>query len=286
LLGDGSVRIGDRTLGGAGVISIDGSSGEVFEGQLSGSWRVVPEAEALLEWAPDLAIPIERPSDDTAPAVDQPAEQAGTVGLAELTDDDVLRTLAIKGSSTVEQLAEATCADTGELEPRLTHLVETGLLENAGDQVRLTANGKLRASSAFAEQRADASVDEARGSQLLDEFHDLDARMKQIVTDWQVRDVGGEQVLNDHSDAAYDAAPLDQLAALNADTTDWLAPLASQRQFAAYANRLDSALIAARAGDQRFVASPRVDSFHSVWFELHEHLIRLTGRRREDVAGT
>jgi hypothetical protein len=35
------------------------------------------------------------------------------------------------------------------------------------------------------------------------------------------------------------------------------------------------------------VASPRVDSYHSVWFELHEDLIRLAGRTRsaETAAG-
>jgi len=32
----------------------------------------------------------------------------------------------------------------------------------------------------------------------------------------------------------------------------------------------------------RFIASPRVDSYHSAWFELHEELILLTGRTRAD----
>jgi hypothetical protein len=32
------------------------------------------------------------------------------------------------------------------------------------------------------------------------------------------------------------------------------------------------------------VASPRVDSYHSVWIELHEDLIRLSGRLRSDEA--
>ena len=32
----------------------------------------------------------------------------------------------------------------------------------------------------------------------------------------------------------------------------------------------------------RYVASPRVDSYHSVWFELHEDLILLAGRTRAD----
>ncbi|TMD67087.1 MAG: hypothetical protein E6I84_04175 [Chloroflexi bacterium] len=54
-----------------------------------------------------------------------------------------------------------------------------------------------------------------------------------------------------------------------------------------YLARLDRALTAAKGGDQRFVASPRVDSYHGVWFELHEELILLAGRSRaeESAAG-
>ena len=39
-----------------------------------------------------------------------------------------------------------------------------------------------------------------------------------------------------------------------------------------------------RDGDGRYVASPRVDSYHGVWFELHEDLIQLAGRTREEEA--
>jgi pyruvate,orthophosphate dikinase len=49
-----------------------------------------------------------------------------------------------------------------------------------------------------------------------------------------------------------------------------------------YAHRLDAAAASAADGDGRFIASPRVDSYHGVWFELHEDLIRLAGRTRED----
>ena len=48
-----------------------------------------------------------------------------------------------------------------------------------------------------------------------------------------------------------------------------------------YRSRLSSALEQARAGDGRYVASPRVDSYHGIWFELHEDLIGLAGRTRE-----
>ncbi|HEU5326229.1 MAG TPA: hypothetical protein VFV59_10140, partial [Candidatus Limnocylindria bacterium] len=116
-------------------------------------------------------------------------------------------------------------------------------------------------------------------------FHDFDARMKEIVTGWQVREIDGEQALNDHTDPAYDAEILDQLARLHDELAAWMQPLADAfHRYAAYRARLGSSLERARAGDQRFVASPRVDSYHSVWFELHEDLIRLAGRKRADEA--
>jgi pyruvate,orthophosphate dikinase len=114
----------------------------------------------------------------------------------------------------------------------------------------------------------------------------IDSRMKDTVTAWQMRDTGGEPVYNDHSDSAYDAAVLEQLAAIHTDTVSWIAPLSDRLgRYEAYRLRLDRALARALEGDPKFVASPRVDSYHSVWFELHEDLIRLSGRRRsEEVA--
>jgi pyruvate,orthophosphate dikinase len=106
--------------------------------------------------------------------------------------------------------------------------------------------------------------------------------MKDTVTAWQLRDAGA-QVANDHSDAAYDQAVLDRLATLHQDALAWLAPIAADcPRLADYGVRLDRAVDRARAGDQRYVASPRVDSYHGIWFELHEDLIQLAGRNRAD----
>ncbi len=117
---------------------------------------------------------------------------------------------------TAEQLAESTLADLTTLESLIAQLVADGSAENTAGSWRLTAAGKLRATELFAEDRA--TVGDERAAALLDEFHVLDARMKALVTAWQVRDVGGEQTFNDHSDAAYDAGILDDLATLHADT--------------------------------------------------------------------
>jgi pyruvate, orthophosphate dikinase len=194
-----------------------------------------------------------------------------------------VRALLIKGAATPEQLGEAMHAGSDRLEPLLATLEHEGLVEKGGGGLRLSAAGKLAALGLFTADRA--TVGEKRSVDILEEFHSFDQRMKDIVTAWQVRDVAGEQVLNDHSDAAYDAQVLSELAALHSDMEMWLAPLSgAMRRFAVYRVRLGRAAERARDGDQRFIASPRVDSYHSIWFELHEDLIRLAGRRRSDEA--
>ena len=63
---------------------------------------------------------------------------------------------------------------------------------------------------------------------------------------------------------------------------------AGQRMFCwALALILGGALGKIRAGDLRYVAAPDLESYHSVWFELHQDLIGLLGttRAREAAAG-
>ena len=57
--GDGEVRRSAIASSRAGdVITIDGGTGEVFEGAVAGATEVVPEARTLLAWAAELGIPI------------------------------------------------------------------------------------------------------------------------------------------------------------------------------------------------------------------------------------
>jgi hypothetical protein len=52
-------------------------------------------------------------------------------------------------------------------------------------------------------------------------------------------------------------------------------------RFREYADRLADALAKADAGDEAFLASPSVDSVHTVWMEMHEDFLQLLGRSRE-----
>jgi pyruvate,orthophosphate dikinase len=202
-----------------------------------------------------------------------------------VTPEDCLRAVAIKGFAPVQGVADAVLADAATVEPILDQLAIDGLVTTIAGAYRLSEAGAARAESLLAADRG--AWGEAEAGAALDAFVDLDHRVKATVTAWQLRDEAG-QVVNDHTDPAYDRSVLDRLAAVHADALTWLAPLEPVcRALGAYGVRLGRALENALAGDGRHVASPRVDSYHSVWFELHEELIRLAGRTRaeETAAG-
>jgi pyruvate, orthophosphate dikinase len=266
-----SVKIGARDLKPGDVITIDGSTGEVFEGEVAGSAEVVPEAETLRAWAKELGTPI-----DEAPA----AAGSTTDAVRPVTPEICLRAIAIKGFATVDGLADAVLATADDVQVIAEQLTADGLVTTNAGAFTPTDSGRARAAELVRAERD--SLGEEATTSALNDFLDLDHRMKDIVTAWQLRDPD-MQVVNDHTDAEYDRSVLDRLATLNADAIDWLKPLeAGCPRLADYGIRLGRALERARAGDQRYVASPRVDSYHGVWFELHEDLIQLAGRSREE----
>ena len=273
---DGIVRVDGHVLHDGAHLTIDGGTGEVFAGDVAGRRVIAPEAAALLAWATELGIGIGPP--ETSAEVEAPAEQP-TAGTA--TQADMLRALLIKGAAPADQLANAMSCATDVASSLSDQLVGSGLAEVSAGSSRLTGEGRLKALDAFASDQEQLGA--SRSAALFDAFRPLDLRMKDTVTAWQLRATGHESLFNDHSDPAYDAQVLDTLSELHADTASWMAPLtATLGRFSRYQARLERALAAARGGDQRYVASPRVDSYHSVWFELHEDLIRLAGHRRSE----
>ncbi|HEX9833231.1 MAG TPA: hypothetical protein VGA66_09140, partial [Mycobacterium sp.] len=51
-----------------------------------------------------------------------------------------------------------------------------------------------------------------------------------------------------------------------------------------YPQRFSHALACVQAGDHSWFARPLADSYHTVWFELHEDLIGLAGLSRVEEA--
>ena len=269
---DGEVIVGDRVLHVGDLLTIDGDTGEVFQGAVAGATEVVPEAQTLFAWAAELGTPIGG-NDAAAP------ERVAPAGASLGTPDACLRAIAIKGFAQPQGVADVVLATPDEVKPVLDALVADGLVASSAGALRLTGSGSIRVAALLAEEQSAWGLDSAEVA--LDAFLALDQRIKEIVTAWQLRDPDA-QLINDHSDPDYDRSVLDRLAALHTEALAWLTPVeAGNPRLGGYRMRLGRAAEAAQAGDGRYVASPRVDSYHGIWFELHEDLIQLAGRTRE-----
>ena len=273
VLGEGEVKIGEAMLRVGDTITIDGATGDVFAGAVAGVTEVVPEAAILFGWARELGIPIVEP--ETQPEV------VPSLCAEVITADGVIRVLVVKGYAGPDAIAAALGGAQDDAAGVLDRLVADGIAEAAAGSFRLTADGKAIGREKIAEDTLSWGADDALAA--LDAFLALDHRMKDTVTAWQMREVEGAQTFNDHTDSAYDAEVLGRLAALHVDASAWLTPLVvGLPRLATYGQRLEQAAAAAATGDGRYVASPRVDSYHGIWFELHEDLILLAGRNRAD----
>jgi len=112
-------------------------------------------------------------------------------------------------------------------------------------------------------------------------FLPLNVELLSVCTDWQTVVVDGEHVPNDHADADRDAVVLERLDSLREAAVPVLDALGDAlERFSTYGERLDRAHQHVREGRTEWIAKPTVDSYHSVWFELHEHLLVTLDRER------
>lgn len=117
------------------------------------------------------------------------------------------------------------------------------------------------------------------------DFLPLNAELLAICTDWQTVTLDGTPVPNPHDDPAHDDAVLARLDRLHADALPLLRSLALvTSRFGQYPKRLSMAHERVRRGDTDWIARPTVDSYHGIWFELHEHLLVSLGRDRTTEA--
>ena len=231
---DDRVVIGDRVLVPGDVITIDGRTGEVFEGVIPGTTEVVPEARTLLTWAAELGIDVgagSRPVDAPPP----PAASTRTV-----TPDMCLRVIGIKGFALLPGVADAVLADPAVVEPILDLLAIDGLVSNTAGALKLTDEGARRAAALVEADQESWGADAADAA--LDAFLELDHQVKETVTAWQLRDADAGTI-NDHTDPAYDAAVLARLAGLHADAAAWCTSVeAGLPRLGDYRVRLSAAL--------------------------------------------
>ena len=189
----------------------------------------------------------------------------------------MLQVLRIKGRATADTLATVIETD---VTAAIEQCEQDGLVESKRNGYRITDLGRERVDELYASEREQA---EALILDVYETFLPINDEVKQIVTDWQMRVVDGQIVLNDHQDRSHDDGVIARLHEIDAKAAPALESLTSALpRFDSYARRLRRALAEIRGGDHTMVAAPIKDSYHTVWFELHEDLLLLSGRERTE----
>ena len=169
-----------------------------------------------------------------------------------------------------------------EVREALDEAVAKGRAARAGEAYSLTPVARVALDGAysrlFAAQRADAAFAAAH-----ERFEAINRELKQLMTAWQTIEIDGESVLNDHTNKDYDDRLIDRLGALHERAEAILRQLAAGLpRLAIYARKLEAALEKAEDGAIEWVSGAKIESYHTVWFELHEDLLRILGRTRQE----
>lgn len=191
----------------------------------------------------------------------------------------VLRVLRLKGRADADVVAAATGLGASEVQEVLHAAAERDEVVEKNGRHRLSPAGRERLDSLL--DAARDAVDSAALEVMYERFHAPNDAIKRLMTDWQLRD--GEP--NDHADRTYDEDVAGRVSGHHRDVAMLVDEIgAASPVLVAYPRRLREAADRVAAGDHDHIAGPLIDSYHTVWFELHEDLITLLGRTRIEEA--
>jgi hypothetical protein len=194
-----------------------------------------------------------------------------------MADDifDYLHLLALKGNASTHLIADILGTDIDQATTTLESLQASGCLLQRTGRIAgwgLTADGRQLHDELLTAEADTHAMSELRDSYPC--FVPVNAAFKALCTDWQLRTVDGQQVPNDHSDAAHDEKVHADLAAVHGAAL----PLCTQMsnalpRFGRYARRLSAAERRFSAGDTSALTAPLCESYHDIWMELHQDLL-------------
>ncbi|MDT5175211.1 MAG: hypothetical protein QOG37_2462 [Mycobacterium sp.] len=195
-----------------------------------------------------------------------------------MTELSVLQAVRLKGRVSPADLAQTLRTDDAHVAEMVRRLAADGLLVE-GPTLRITPEGRAQLVELLAAERRDA--DPATLAAAYDEFRSINGEFKALVTDWQLKD--GQP--NSHEDLDYDGAVLARLDDVHQRVIAIAATVTAQLpRLSGYPAKLSVALARVKSGEIPWLTRPLIDSYHTVWFELHEELILAVGLTREQAA--
>ncbi|WP_020667201.1 hypothetical protein [Amycolatopsis nigrescens] len=192
-----------------------------------------------------------------------------------MTRTEVLRSLRLKGRAGTADIAEAAGVAEADAQEILEQSAEKGMANHRTGRRggwMLTQQGRDEVATLLAEERSTLDTSGA-ASHYDGEFLKLNKEFKELCTRWQL--AGG--------DAAAAADVQADFAAIHDRNSELLTALTeSIPRFDRYRPRFDAAFTRFRDGETAALVQPLSGSYHDVWIELHEDLLLLLDRAREE----
>ena len=194
----------------------------------------------------------------------------------------VMHGLAVKKHGTPEAIAGILGLDASEVKAVIAQLMVAKRVIEVQGKYLLTPPARMALDSDYSRLYADLRTN-PQFKAGYEGFERINGALKQLITEWQTVTVAGERVPNDHSDKDYDRNIIDRLGELHERAETVLDQIASALpRMRVYRNKLLAALEKAEDGAVAWVSDAKIESYHTLWFELHEDLLRLMGREREE----
>lgn len=194
----------------------------------------------------------------------------------------VMHGIAVKKYATVDDICSVSGLKSDTVTELVAQAVSKGRASEANGKYLLTPTGQVTLKAAYSKAYGSLRRDEDF-VEAYEDFERINNDLKQAITEWQTIEIGGQTVINDHSDADYDSEVIDLIGDIHERVYAVFERLGRhESRLRRYREKLLSALEKAEDGDIRWVSDATIESYHTVWFELHEDLLRIMGREREE----
>jgi pyruvate,orthophosphate dikinase len=167
-------------------------------------------------------------------------------------------------------LARRAGTDESTAQGLLADAEQRQLVQSKREMYWLTVPGREELQRLLHEERT--SFDSRQAAELYARFCAVNDVFKSFVTELQLSELAP-------------ASAIDRLREIDGSVSPIVTEAVQMApRLSPFPIRFGEALNAVADGDGRYVSHPLVDSYHSIWFELHEELIHLAGLSRADEA--
>ena len=190
--------------------------------------------------------------------------------MTDASDAAVLRVIGLSGQAEIAVVARGAGLGRDAALAIVSAAEAAGLVASGPRGYRLTADGRAQVADALAVERG--SLDPAVAMGLYERFGRIDRTFKELVTDYQVSDLPTKFSWAVAGMSEVHPA-VQELVARAVELVPRLAP---------YRARFDTAMDHVQHGEEKYLVSVLLDSYHTIWFQFHEELIAMVGRTRAD----